>query len=59
MENYSIYLERETDKYNFISICRNAGAELAAVSGCGTGYHISILATPSQAARINREWGRV
>ena len=59
MENYSIYLNTERDKYNFISICRNAGAELADVSGCGTGYHISILATPVQAARINKEWSRV
>ena len=57
MENYSIYLDSENQKYSFIEIVRKAGAELAAVSGCGTGYHISILATPGQAERINRMWG--
>ena len=59
MENYSIYLERETDKYNFIDICRNVGAELTAVAGCGSGYHISILATPSQANTINKLWSAI
>jgi len=59
MENYSIYLSTEKDKYSFISICRNAGAELTDVSGCGTGYHISILATPLQAERINKEWSAI
>lgn len=57
MENYSIYLDSENQKYSFIEIARQAGAELAAVSGCGTGYHISILATPGQAEQINRMWG--
>ena len=57
MENYSIYLETEKQKYSFIEIVRKAGAILAAVSGCGTGYHISIEATPGQAERINRMWG--
>lgn len=57
MENYSIYLETENQKYSFIEIVRTAGAILSAVSGCGTGYHISIEATPSQAQRINTMWG--
>lgn len=59
MENYSIYLDSENQKYSFIEIVRRVGAELSAVSGCGTGYHISILATPGQAERINRDWSRV
>ena len=56
MENYSIYIEHEKQKNSFIEIIRRAGATLAAVAGCGTGYHISILATPTQAAAINAEW---
>lgn len=56
MENYSIYIEHEKQKYSFIEIVHRAGAELTAVAGCGTGYHISISATPTQAAAINAEW---
>jgi hypothetical protein len=59
MENYSIYLHHESDKYTFIDICRNNGAKITDVSGCGEGYHICLLATPAQATRINRDWGRV
>lgn len=59
MQNYSIYLSKETEKYAFMAICRNAGAVIDAVSGCGTGYHISISATPAQATAINNEWGKV
>lgn len=59
MENYSIYLETENEKYSFMEIVRKAGAILAAVSGCGTGYHISIEATPTQAEKINDMWGAV
>ena len=59
MENYSIYLETETQKYNFMAIVRQAGAVLTDVAGCGTGYHICLQATPGQAARINEMWGRV
>lgn len=57
MENYSIYLSTEKEKYSFIAIARAAGAILADVSGCGSGYHISIQATPAQATRINNDWG--
>ncbi len=59
MENYSIYLSTENEKYTFMDIVRQAGAVLAAVSGCGSGYHISIQATPGQADRINAAWGAV
>ena len=59
MENYSIYLGTESEKYGFIEIVRQTGAVLAAVSGCGTGYHISIEATPKQADRINTIWAGV
>ena len=59
MENYSIYLETENEKYTFIDIVHRSGAVLAAVSGCGSGYHISIQATPGQADRINTAWAGV
>lgn len=59
MENYSIYLETENEKYAFMDIVRRAGAILSAVSGCGSGYHISIQATPGQADRINTAWAGV
>jgi hypothetical protein len=59
MENYSIYLQTENEKYTFMDIVRQAGAVLAAVSGCGSGYHISIQATPGQADRINAAWAGV
>jgi hypothetical protein len=59
MENYSIYLQTENEKYTFMDIVRQAGAVLAAVSGCGSGYHISIQATPIQADRINAAWAGV
>ena len=56
MENYNIYLSTETEKYKFIDISRENGATVASVSGCGTGYYISIQATESQADRINAAW---
>lgn len=54
MENYSIYLSTEQEKYDFIDAARNAGANVTGVSGCGTGYYIQIDATPEQADYINR-----
>lgn len=57
MENYSIYLSTENDKYTFMDIVRTAGAILTDVSGCGEGYHICIEATPKQAETINTLWG--
>ena len=59
METYSIYLATETEKYTFMDIVRRSGAVLSAVSGCGTGYHISIEATPGQAESINTAWAGV
>lgn len=59
MENYSIYLATETEKYTFMDIVRRAGAILTAVSGWGDGYNISIQATPGQADRINTAWAGV
>ena len=53
IQNYSIYLETETEKYTFIRIARGAGATITGVSGCGPGYYIQIDATEDQAARIN------
>lgn len=54
MENYSIYLSTETEKYDFIDAARKAGATVTGVSGCGPGYYIQIDATPEQADYINR-----
>lgn len=56
MDYYSIYLSSEKDKHSFIEITKRAGAQLAAVSACGRGYHISIQATPIQAMHINLDW---
>ena len=56
MDNYSIYLSSEKDKRSFVEITRRAGAQLAAVSECGRGYHVSIQATPIQAMHINLDW---
>jgi hypothetical protein len=59
MENYSIYLHTETEKYDFMAIARQNGAKITDVSGYGDGYNISIQATPKQADEINLEWARV
>ena len=59
MENYSIYLSTENEKYTFMDIARHNGAKITDVSGCGPGYHICMLATPGQADRINSEWAGV
>ena len=59
MENYSIYLATEDEKYTMMGLVRQFGAILTAVSGCGDGYHISIQATPGQADRINLAWAGV
>jgi hypothetical protein len=53
MNNYNIFTESETQKYNIINIIRQAGAVLTGVSGCGSGYYIQIDATPEQADNIN------
>lgn len=59
MENYSIYLATENEKYTMMTLVRQFGAILTDVSGCGTGYHISIQATPMQADKINSAWAGV
>ncbi len=51
---YSIYLETETEKHDFIQAARRAGAVVTGVSGCGRGYYIQIDATEEQSAFINR-----
>lgn len=56
MENYSIYLPTETEKYDLIRAARDAGAIITGVSGCGPGYYIQIDATPEQIAFINKTW---
>lgn len=52
-KNFSVYLETETEKHDFITAARRAGAVVSGVSGCGRGYYIQIDATEDQAARIN------
>ena len=51
--NYSIYLYSEDQKYTFLDLVRCAGARVAGVSGCGTGYYIQVEATPAQAVLLN------
>ena len=53
-ECYSVYLQAEAEKYDFISTARSVGATVTGVSGCGIGFYIQIQATPDQAAAINR-----
>lgn len=55
MTIYSIYLADQASKYHLMSLARAHGAEIANVSGCGTGYMISVRATPDQADAINAE----
>lgn len=50
---FNLYTGTESEKYNAIRIIRAAGATVAAVSGCGTGYYIQITATATQANSIN------
>lgn len=57
MNNYNIYVNTETEKYDFINIARNAGAVITGVSGCGAGYYIQIDATEAQAGAINNALG--
>lgn len=59
MENYSIYLHTEKEKYTFMDIVRRAGGKITDVAGCGPGYHICLQATPIQADRINAAWAGV
>ena len=53
MENYNIYLQTENEKYSFMNLARSVGALVTSVSGCGSGYYITIDATASQVAEIN------
>lgn len=54
MNSYNLYRETESEKYQAMEIIRRAGAILAGVSGCGSGYYIQVTATPEQAESINR-----
>lgn len=55
--NYNIYVDTETEKYNIIQLVREAGGKITGVSGCGTGYYIQIQATSEQAFLINKKLG--
>lgn len=54
MENYNVYRETETEKYQVMDLIRKAGARVTNVSGCGAGYYIQLEATPEQANKIDR-----
>lgn len=54
MENYSIYLSTEFEKYDLMHHARMCGAKITGVSGCGPGYYIQIDATAEQVDYINR-----
>lgn len=56
MLNWNIYLTTETEKYDFITAVRAAGANLTGVSGCGPGYYIQFDATQAQADYIEKTW---
>lgn len=53
--NYSVFLNSANAKYRYMNAARVAGAYITDVSGCGTGYHISIDATPAQVEKIERK----
>lgn len=53
MNNYNIYLATEAEKYRVMDMIRAAGAKITGVSGCGTGYHIQLEATPAQVFDLN------
>lgn len=57
MQNYNIYLATESEKYDFISLARAAGAVITGVSGCGSGYYIQLQATPETVYIINSRMG--
>lgn len=54
MENYNVYRETETEKYQVIDLIKKAGARVTNVSGCGAGYYIQLEATLEQASEIDR-----
>lgn len=54
MENYNVYRETETEKYQVMKMIRAAGARVTNVSGCGSGYYIQFDATLEQANEIDR-----
>lgn len=58
MDNYSIVLSTETEKYDFMRAARESGATVTGVSGYGAGYYIQIDATPEQVEYINKTWYR-
>jgi 16S rRNA G1207 methylase RsmC len=53
VNTYSIYLADQASKYQLLTLARAMGAEIADVSGCGTGYMVSVRATADQADAIN------
>lgn len=58
MNNYNIVANTETAKHQIITIIRNMGATVTAVSGYGSGYYIQLSATSLQVSAINNELQR-
>lgn len=56
MEKYSVYMETETEKYDLLRAIRAAGCHLADVSGCGSGYLVSLEADDTGRAYLERVW---
>lgn len=54
MENYNVYRETETGKYQVMDMIRKAGGKITSVSGCGSGYYIQFDATLEQVNEIDR-----
>lgn len=54
----SIYTERETEKYEFINLCREHGIKgnQMTVSGEGKGYNVHITCTDEQFEAIKANW---
>lgn len=57
MQNYNIYVQTESEKYDILDMIRSAGGKVTGVSGCGTGYYIQLQATPGQALELNKRLG--
>ena len=56
MQKYSVYLETETEKYDLLRAIRATGCHLTDVSGCGSGYLVSLEADDERRAILERVW---
>ena len=56
MKQYTVYLETEQEKYDLIRAIRAAGCNLTDVSGCGSGYLVSLEAEENSRLLLGRVW---